>query len=297
VGCNAWNHSSSCNCGWGGVFYGLGDRDASDSRDHWAKSESFTIPNARCPRCAARVFFYRSPFGGSVYFDDLGPPWPKHPCMDVGRVSTAQGRRALNVRPQAPNRTLVESGWRPVPCLGIERHPRCPEVVVLHVVPTVGIAERLYAVVDRLILGVRAPFLAKRLGGGVVEVSTLNVIASVPEEIRFLAYDSATKLPQPFADQTRLPPVLAVTRPTVQAPKTSHRLNFDRPKRRRTVKVTYARSKKAPQTPSDRASARPQKPTGGDSPREVSAIEAVFREAMQRSAGSSRLGDAKKKRR
>lgn len=47
--------------------------------------ESFTTPNARCPVCSASVFFYVSPYGGRVFFDNLGPPWPKHPCTDNGR--------------------------------------------------------------------------------------------------------------------------------------------------------------------------------------------------------------------
>ncbi|MFZ4766593.1 MAG: hypothetical protein ACOYMN_16700 [Roseimicrobium sp.] len=41
------------------------------------------IPNSRCPVCQADVFFYRNNQGSRVYFDDLGPPWPKHPCTDV----------------------------------------------------------------------------------------------------------------------------------------------------------------------------------------------------------------------
>jgi hypothetical protein len=43
---------------------------------------SFTDPNATCPVCGARVFYYESPYGGRVFFDQLGPPWPKHPCTD-----------------------------------------------------------------------------------------------------------------------------------------------------------------------------------------------------------------------
>lgn len=37
-------------------------------------------PNASCPVCGADVFFYRSPHDGRVFFDELGPPWSKHPC-------------------------------------------------------------------------------------------------------------------------------------------------------------------------------------------------------------------------
>lgn len=57
---------------------------------------SYVNPNARCPECGVAVFFYQSPYGGRVFFDDLGPPWPKHPCTDHPAVrrefSTAEGR-------------------------------------------------------------------------------------------------------------------------------------------------------------------------------------------------------------
>jgi hypothetical protein len=43
---------------------------------------SYVNPNARCPVCDASVYFYQSPYGGRVFFDELGPPWPKHPCTD-----------------------------------------------------------------------------------------------------------------------------------------------------------------------------------------------------------------------
>lgn len=45
--------------------------------------ESYVNPNAHCPRCGVPVFFYQSPDGGRVFFDDLGWPWPKHPCTDT----------------------------------------------------------------------------------------------------------------------------------------------------------------------------------------------------------------------
>jgi hypothetical protein len=41
-------------------------------------------PNARCPVCNAAVYFYQSPDDGRVFFDELGPPWPKHACTDQG---------------------------------------------------------------------------------------------------------------------------------------------------------------------------------------------------------------------
>lgn len=65
---------------------------------------SYVSPNANCPVCGASVYFYQSPYGGRVFFDELGPPWPKHPCTDNPVVrhhfSSAEGRaRILIVQP------------------------------------------------------------------------------------------------------------------------------------------------------------------------------------------------------
>lgn len=40
-------------------------------------------PNATCPVCGARVWFFRNKRGGCAYFDAVGAPWPKHPCMEL----------------------------------------------------------------------------------------------------------------------------------------------------------------------------------------------------------------------
>lgn len=58
----------------------------------------FVNPNAKCPVCGVPVFFYANSFGSRVYFDDLGPPWPKHPCTDYPRA----------------RRPLVHDTWRPI---------------------------------------------------------------------------------------------------------------------------------------------------------------------------------------
>jgi hypothetical protein len=85
VGCNGWNHPPGCTCGWGGVNYG---RVATPAREIFSRStarqiwRSFVNPNARCPECKGLVFYYQSENGGRVFFDELGPPWPKHPCTD-----------------------------------------------------------------------------------------------------------------------------------------------------------------------------------------------------------------------
>ncbi len=78
---------------------------------------SFVDPNARCPVCGDQVFFYRSPFDGSVFFDELGPPWPKHPCTDN---TVEHSPLAL---PKASDTEIVRlraewqrSGWKPFRC-------------------------------------------------------------------------------------------------------------------------------------------------------------------------------------
>lgn len=80
MGCNAWNHAPDCDCGWGGTFHGH-SAGLSQALAWPMAPGSWVNPNARCPVCNAEVFFYKSPTGGRVYFDALGVPWPKHPCI------------------------------------------------------------------------------------------------------------------------------------------------------------------------------------------------------------------------
>lgn len=78
MGCNAWNHPPQCMCGWGGE---VGATRFFQNALQWPTARgSLLNPNARCRKCGSSVFFYKSTNGGSVLFDSLGPPWPKHPC-------------------------------------------------------------------------------------------------------------------------------------------------------------------------------------------------------------------------
>jgi hypothetical protein len=126
--CNAYNHAFDCPCGFGGDTGGGGWRGG---RAHfypiyteplssgWAKDSSGTVesyvnPNAHCPVCGETVYFYRSPYNGRVFFDELGWPWPKHPCTD----NSAQPRRAtrnsvLGNTPRAEPAWRAE-GWSPL---------------------------------------------------------------------------------------------------------------------------------------------------------------------------------------
>ena len=51
---------------------------------------TFVNPNAHCPVCNAPVFFYQNERGSRVYFDEMGPPWPKHPCTNMPDVRSGK---------------------------------------------------------------------------------------------------------------------------------------------------------------------------------------------------------------
>lgn len=81
---------------------------------------SYVNPNARCPVCGASVYFYQSPYGGKVSFDELGPPWPKHPCTDNPVVrhhfsSTESRARFLVGVMTQPSESDSETGERKEP--------------------------------------------------------------------------------------------------------------------------------------------------------------------------------------
>lgn len=95
---SGYNHYSNCPCPWC-VGYGRAsgfpkfDAAGANARviadqlgfKRGSYASCFVNPNARCPVCQARVFFYANAAGSRVFFDDLGPPWPKHGCTDRGR--------------------------------------------------------------------------------------------------------------------------------------------------------------------------------------------------------------------
>lgn len=90
-----YNHFADCLCGWC-VNYGRRrqaprlNHDVAYARAalerYGVKTDNFAScfvrPNASCPVCGAKVFFYANDRGSRVYFDHLGRPWPKHGCTD-----------------------------------------------------------------------------------------------------------------------------------------------------------------------------------------------------------------------
>lgn len=114
--CNAHGHPPTCECGWGGINY---DPWRPNLNPDWSRAASHTIPNARCPVCRNHVFFYRSSDGGAVFFDQLGPPWPKHPCTDK-TITFAVPRDKPKKRGRKKKQ---QANWWPYPCAVAESLP------------------------------------------------------------------------------------------------------------------------------------------------------------------------------
>lgn len=107
-----YNHYSWCTCGWC-VKYGSSRYEAADGQsqislqtffdkysarrflnEHGALRSTtacFVNPNARCPVCKEPVYYYQNAAGSRVFFDELGPPWPKHPCTDNSQSRASDG--------------------------------------------------------------------------------------------------------------------------------------------------------------------------------------------------------------
>ena len=116
--CNAWNHPANCRCGFGGEGH-TGRRPQGSVTHRFAyvpvilpAYESYVNPNAKCPVCGAAVFFYQSPDGGRVFFDELGPPWSKHPCTD--HRSIPRKLDYSGATPSANTPTWEREGWIPL---------------------------------------------------------------------------------------------------------------------------------------------------------------------------------------
>lgn len=83
---------------------------------------SVIAPNARCPVCGALTYFYANEHGSKVYFDALGPPWPKHPCLDIARASTPGPARAVPGTKASP----TPNRWTESPRIATPPRPHVP---------------------------------------------------------------------------------------------------------------------------------------------------------------------------
>jgi hypothetical protein len=63
--------------------------------------------------CFAPVYFYRSPYNGRVFFDELGWPWPKHGCTDNRRELQRTTRTSTVAIPEQDT-AWRRDGWNPL---------------------------------------------------------------------------------------------------------------------------------------------------------------------------------------
>lgn len=114
--CNAHNHSNHCTCGFGGI----GHKGKSHRHSKFVRSSKYssrrtitpqsklprhqhnlfdyfsrTVPNIICKYCGDTIYYYENIYGSKVFFDELGPPWPKHDCYFIHEEDLQT--KALNV--------------------------------------------------------------------------------------------------------------------------------------------------------------------------------------------------------
>ncbi len=167
--CNAWNHPVQCTCGWGGAGH-QGRRTAGNSvpnpwLKYWSftREASYTNPNASCPVCGASVYFYQSPNGGRVFFDELGPPWPKHPCTNNPKTPVPTPRFIFNTKTTIGREyAWQKDGW--IPFIVDTIVPLPPQFKIFNIRGTLnGKDFSLYTSIKGL--NPKAPYLVNKLRG------------------------------------------------------------------------------------------------------------------------------------
>jgi len=97
--CNAYNHPSSCDCGFGGDTGGggaaahiLAPPRSYRPRAGWDQGQALVYLTL-CWWCYRPAYFYRNPNGGCALFESPGWPWPLHPCWEEHRAQRSAAER------------------------------------------------------------------------------------------------------------------------------------------------------------------------------------------------------------
>jgi hypothetical protein len=178
--CNAYNHPIDCRCGWGGPGHlgggGIGKGPVNKPYSSLLiapTARSYVNPHAKCPVCGAEVFFYASENGGRVFFDELGPPWPKHPCTDkMNTYLRAKVEWFPSNREPAPEKSYAwqRLGWTPFVVSQVVTLP--PDFRNCQLTGTYK-DEQLVLYVKHRGLSPKAPYLLREVNG-VLELSSFQ---------------------------------------------------------------------------------------------------------------------------
>jgi hypothetical protein len=210
-----------CTCGWGGLGH-LGKKTSGNQPNPWIKFlkftgiSSYTIPNAKCPVCGEAVFFYQSPNGGRVFFDELGPPWPKHGCVQTSN----QPIPFQTLIHQNLTYTWQQSDW--MPFIVEEVILQRPFYIISNIRGKVD--ENDVSLYVNSKLEVRAPYFVRPLEKerGLYEISTLinEQFSKVIHVKLFKGYTSITELAKHEQIKTTSKVVPLKTRPAkIKKPK------------------------------------------------------------------------------
>lgn len=187
--CNAWNHPQDCRCGWGGVGHsGSSSRKKSTTigtGNRFYELQSYLIPNAKCPVCKSLVFFYQSENGGRVFFDSLGPPWPKHPCTNnhFTKISDIYIKEIVDSKWQ----TVAEgSNWKPLVVLNITPLPPNFNVFRINALSYQGLETILYT--SQCKLKTKAPYYIQQMDDNIFALSTVELNRNSVLSVKFKAY-------------------------------------------------------------------------------------------------------------
>jgi len=93
----------------------------------FSSAVSYSNPNAQCPVCGQRVFYYQSPNGGRVFFNHGGWPWPKHGCTD----NTKTQIRPVKSLPQSIWSTFRNTQGEPLEICRLNRFSKKKGVIEL----------------------------------------------------------------------------------------------------------------------------------------------------------------------
>lgn len=77
---------------------------------HYFHRDETTRPTT-CPKCQQRCFYIEHN-GGCVWVDELGPPWPKHPCMDEEGIAARKKQVLFGKKVVDEIGTIVRAGVR-----------------------------------------------------------------------------------------------------------------------------------------------------------------------------------------